>query len=144
MRLIYYVKLTWVFTQSTLLDLREFSLCHNSREIQMGEKNPRVSILISYPDCFSRDIIFENLSVLVRKHSGSPVSLHCPPRISLTSPGAQVKIRAIPAGVSLVFSTSRFLISMITHHDHQTQHKSTDHRVPQLLPQKEQSHPSSQ
>ena len=37
-----------------------------------------------------------SLSCVSWKHSGRPVSLQLSPRISLTTPGAHVKIRAIP------------------------------------------------
>lgn len=37
-----------------------------------------------------------SLSGLNSKHSGRPVSLHCPPSTSLATPGAQVNILAIP------------------------------------------------
>lgn len=37
------------------------------------------------------------LSLLIWKHFGSPVSLHFPPSTSLATPGAHVKMRAIPA-----------------------------------------------
>lgn len=47
--------------------------------------------LMGAPDNFS------NLFLLTWKHSGKPVSLHFPPSTSLVTPGAQVKIRAMPA-----------------------------------------------
>jgi hypothetical protein len=52
--------------------------------------------------CYSTALIVDvllslsNLSLLIWKHSGNPVSLHFPPSTSFAIPGAQVKIRAIP------------------------------------------------
>lgn len=37
-----------------------------------------------------------SLSLLIWKHSGSPVSFHSFPSTSLATPGAHVKMRAIP------------------------------------------------
>lgn len=61
------------------------------KEISRGKRDNICVSLKAYLDNRS------NRSFVHWKHSGILVSLHSPPSISLTSPGAQSKILAIPA-----------------------------------------------
>lgn len=52
-----------------------------------------------------------SLSMLIWKHSGSPVSLHFSPSTSLATPGAHVKMRAIP-GKMLILESEFKLVKL--------------------------------